>query len=465
MTGLTPEGFLGKRLPQIKAELEAEFRAQFGVDLNTASETVIGQLIGIESEARADTWAALEDVYQSQYPSTASGAALDLIVALNGITRLPALPTTVTGYLTLTVGTIVAAGRKAKDGTNTYTLGGTVTGSALTAHGGVVSVSTVADATDYSVTIGGVTYTHTSGVSATASTILTGLQSEMPVSVTSVLGDTTLTLSYDGPLSITVTSNLTLESVVNTGTFSADVTGPVSLPIGALNEIETPVAGWLSVNNRAAGTVGRDIESDTDLRVRRTASTRLRAVSTVDGILSQLLQTEDVLDARVIENTGTVTDADGVPPQHIWCIVEGGMNADIVDVIFRRKAGGIGTFGDVTDVAFSSVTGEPYLINFGRPTVTPVYIVVNITASASIPTDYIARVRDALVTYGDTLTIGENLILNRLFTPASLAIDDLSFVSSITLGTSPAPVGTANLIAGTDERFQIIAGNIDVLLD
>ena len=465
MTGLTPEGFLGKRLPQIKAELEAEFRAQFGVDLNTASETVIGQLIGIESEARADTWAALEDVYQSQYPSTASGAALDLIVALNGITRLPALPTTVTGYLSLAPGTVVSPGRKAKDGDTTYTLGSTVNSNAIAAHGAVVSVGVVSDSTEYSVFIGAVNYTYTSGTGATDQTILTGLQSVMPADVSSVLTLSDLTLFVAGPLPIVVSVNLTLVGVINVGTFTADTSGPVALPVGALNEIETPVAGWLSVTNRAAGTTGRDIESDADLRVRRTASTRLRAVSTVDGILGQLLRTNAVVDARVIENSSDTVDADGVPPQHIWCIVEGGTSAEIADVIFRRKAGGIGTFGDTSDVAFSEVTGEPYLVNFGRPSVIPAYVVVNVSASGSIPADYIARVRTAIVAYSDTQKIGERLILNRLFTPASLALDELSFVSSIKIGLSPSPSGQSNLIAGTDERFQIAAGNIDVLLD
>lgn len=465
MTGLTVEGFLGKRLPEIKADLEAEFVAQFGVDLNLSSETILGQLIGIESEARSDFWAEIENVYQSQYPSTASGAALDLVVDINGLSRLPALPTTVTGYLTLTVGTLVEAGRKAKDGSTTYTLLDDVTGSASTSHGATIGVDTVADATDYSVTIDGGVYTYTSGVSATVSTILTGLAAAMPVGVTIALGESSLTLSYDGPAPIVVSTNLALSSVVNAGGFECDTTGPVALPIGALDEIETPVAGWSAVTNRAAGTLGRNVENDAELRVRRSESVRLRAVSTVDGITAQLRQTDGVTDAIVYENSGEVTDANGVPRQHIWCIVEGGEASDIADVIYRRKAGGIGTFGDTTALAISEVTGQAFEMRFSRPTVTPVYITVNIEGSASLPTDYIATVREALVAHGEGLEIGENLILNRLYTPSSLAIDDESYVSSITLGTSPSPVGTLNLFASPDERFQIVAENIDVLVN
>ena len=167
----------------------------------------------------------------------------------------------------------------------------------------------------------------------------------------------------------------------------------------------------------------------------------------------------------MVENSGEVTDADGLPPQHIWCIVEGGSDTEIADVIFRRKAGGIGTFGDELELAYSEVTGQPYEIRFSRPVVTPVYITVNIAASTAIPGDYIARVRNALVDFGEEFGIGENLILNRLFTPASLVIDERSYVSSVTLGTVQNPADTDNLIADTNQRFQIVAGNINVLLD
>ncbi|QDP66987.1 MAG: putative baseplate protein J [Prokaryotic dsDNA virus sp.] len=465
MTGLTAEGFLSKRLPEIKQELEQEFRDQFGTDLNFSPETIIGQLIGIESEAFAETWALLEDIYQSQYPGSASGNSLDLLVALNGIERLLALPTTVIGYLTVTIGTTVPAGSRAKDGAQTYTLQGSVTGATATAYGATISVGSVANATDYTVTIDGVNYTVTSDASATESEILTALGAAIPVDQVEDISEGVLTLTFADMRSVSTSVNLSIDTVVATGTFQADETGPIALPIGSLDEIETPIVGWQAVTNRAAGTLGRNVETDGELRVRRDESVRLRAISTIDGIAAQLRQTDDVLDALVVENSGEVTDADGLPPQHIWCIVEGGSDTEIADVIFRRKAGGIGTFGDELELAYSEVTGQPYEIRFSRPVVTPVYITVNIAASTAIPGDYIARVRNALVDFGEEFGIGENLILNRLFTPASLVIDERSYVSSVTLGTVQNPADTDNLIADTNQRFQIVAGNINVLLD
>ncbi len=92
--GLTPAGFNAKRLADIKVELENAFIAQFG-DINLDPQSVFGQIIGVEAKSFADIWENLEDVYFSQYPNSASGVALDNVVQLNGISRLPATQTSV----------------------------------------------------------------------------------------------------------------------------------------------------------------------------------------------------------------------------------------------------------------------------------------------------------------------------------------------------------------------------------
>jgi uncharacterized phage protein gp47/JayE len=464
MTAVTPEGFVGKRLPQLKGELEAAFREQFGADLNIAPETVVGQLIGIESEARAVTWADLEDVYQSQYPLTATGVSLDRVVDLNGIERLPARPTAVQAVLLMTPATVLTAGRKARNGQELYTLQGQVTATADAAHGAVVTVGAVQNATEYRITVGGADYTITSDSDATGQEILTALQAALPGGFVTVLTTTALRFSFAGPQSVAVSANLAIQSLEMVGQFQADEPGPSVLPVGALNQIETPVAGWLSVVNRVSGTMGRARETDPELRIRRERSVRLQAVGTLDGISANIRQLPGVLDVAARENSGTVTDGDGVPPQHLWIIVEGGAAADIARAIYTRKAGGIGTFGSEVEQVTSEETGQQFAIRFDRPDITPVYIRVTIQASPLLPADYVARVRQALVQYGETLGIGDPIIRNRLFTPAGAALDAASFIDEVLLDVSSPPAGTSNLIAATDERFQIIAGNIDVLL-
>lgn len=111
--GVTPQGFNAMRLEDVRQELENLFVAEFG-DVNLDPQSVIGQLIGIYSKVLADDWENLQDVYESQYPNSASGVSLDNVVQLNGLTRLPALRTAVIGSATGVPGTLIPAGSLAR---------------------------------------------------------------------------------------------------------------------------------------------------------------------------------------------------------------------------------------------------------------------------------------------------------------------------------------------------------------
>ena len=110
--GLTTSGFNRKRLVDIKDDIETALKAVFGENIDLQSESVFGQFVGILSEALADQWESQEDVYNSQYPNTASGTSLSNVVLLNGITRLAAQKATFETDPTLSgvSGTLVPAG-------------------------------------------------------------------------------------------------------------------------------------------------------------------------------------------------------------------------------------------------------------------------------------------------------------------------------------------------------------------
>lgn len=111
--GLTPAGFLAMRLADVKQALEDAFIGEFS-DINLDPQSVAGQQVGVFSKAFADMWENLEDVYFSQYPNSASGIALDNVVQLNGITRLPATQTSVIATLDGLEGTFIPAGTQAR---------------------------------------------------------------------------------------------------------------------------------------------------------------------------------------------------------------------------------------------------------------------------------------------------------------------------------------------------------------
>lgn len=467
MSGLTSAGFVAKRTPELKVELEQLLIDYFGsVNLNPAS--VFGQIVGLTVEQQADFWNRLEEVYWSQYPTTASGVNLDRVVALNGLVRLPAAPTTVLAVVSGTAGTLLSAGRIATNSQTgeQYALVDTVTISAANSVGAELNVISVVDNTNYWIALNAITYTYNSGASATKISILNGLKAALPGYVTAVVtgsGDNArLDISYDTPQTITVSARITGPRISTYATFAATRPGPQQLGVGALDTITTPISGWAGVTNRGPGTVGRNEETDEELRARRSESLRLGGSNTLDAITTRLRQIPGVLTQRVVVNNTNSTNGEGIPGHSIRAIVEGGTNAEIADVLFNYVAAGIGYYGAITVDVLSAVTGTTFPVKFDRPTNVPFYVTVTVDDSVNTPVDIVAAVREALTAFAADYTIAEPVLYTRLFSPINTVIGEGAFVTDLRIGLAATPTGTSNLTPDPDERFVLPAENIQV---
>ncbi len=115
--------------------------------------------------------------------------------------------------------------------------------------------------------------------------------------------------SPSAPFSCNVGLNLDVIAQASPFIFLADDFGPIPLPANTLTFIQTPIAGWISINNSIAGVTGRFIETDAELRIRRANSIKLLAAATVEAIRAGLLQkVTGVTSALVFENR-TLTQA------------------------------------------------------------------------------------------------------------------------------------------------------------
>ena len=469
MAGLTPEGFVPKRTAELKIELEARLVEGFGA-INLNPESLFGQLVGLWTEQLADLWARSEQTYQSQYPGMATGINLDRAASINGITRLRAAPTSVVATVGGVQGTVLSVGRlvSATNGA-TYELAEDVTIDATQSVGARISVSTVVDNTDYSVTLGPTTYTYNSGPSATAESILTNLAELLPVEVrhalTAGVGGTWLDLEYNAQRSIAVGTRLVLEAVLVYADFENTQTGALELPIGILNSIQTPVAGWESVTNWTEGSLGREVETDQELRLRRSRSLRLTGSNTLDSIRSALAQLPGVLSFRVTANNGTATDSEGTPRQQIWAIVDGGASEDVAQVLYDRVAAGIGFRGAQLVNVVSPTNRQAFPIRFDRPTNVPFYVTVTVQSSVNTPTEAINLIRRALVDYAnENLDIGDPVLYTRLFSAINPVIGEDAYVSALTIGEAPDPLGVTNIVAEPNERFVLTAERVQVFV-
>lgn len=119
--------------------------------------------------------------------------------------------------------------------------------------------------------------------------------------------DHTMTITandVDLPFSCSVGLNLSVIYQASPITFVAQNFGPIACPVGSLDTIGTPIAGWNTITNLKAGVTGRFVETDAELRIRRRNSIKLLGAGTVESITAGLLQkVPGVTSATVFENT------------------------------------------------------------------------------------------------------------------------------------------------------------------
>ncbi len=470
MAGLSAEGFVPKRTAELKLELEALISANFGA-VNLNPESVFGQLVGIVVGQQADLWARLEQVYRSQYPGMAQSVNLDRVASLNGITRLAAAPTSVVAVVTGSDGAILPAGKLvAAENGSTYALSGPVSIDADISVGAKISITSVVDNTNYSITLGATTYTYNSGPDATAGSILANLAALMVLvlddsEVSDGAGGNWLRLDYSAQQLIAVGARMQILELSVYADFEGTETGAIELPARTLTTIQTPTAGWSAVTNRTEGTLGRDTETDEELRLRRERSLRLTGSNTLDAIRSALSELPGVLSMRVVANNGGSTDGEGTPRQSLWAVVDGGLPEQIAQVLYERVAAGIRYRGNISVDVISPTNGQAFTVKFDRPTNVPYYVTVTVVRSDSTPTQIIDLVRAAVVDYSNAeFGIGEDVLYSRLFSPINAVIGDGAYVQALTIGVAEGPTGTTNLDADPDERFILTEGRVQVFV-
>lgn len=147
--GVTAAGFVRKRLADVKSEMEQAYRDTFGNGVDLSDASPFGQMIAIHSERESLLWELAEDVYNSQYPDTATGVSLDNAIAFTGHRRKGKTKSRVQATFTGTAATVIPkdfvvyvdgnpSARFLTEGPLTIGVGGTVTGWMVAAEAGAV---------------------------------------------------------------------------------------------------------------------------------------------------------------------------------------------------------------------------------------------------------------------------------------------------------------------------------------
>lgn len=165
-----------------------------------------------------------------------------------------------------------------------------------------------------------------------------------------------------------------LVSGANVLEFISLVAGKVETTVNTLTNIVTITLGVISANNpTSAISTGVNEETDANLRIRRQQSVSLPSIGYLDGLIGALRNIDNVTDVAVYENDTSTTDINGIPGHSIWCVVDGGTNADIANVIYIKRNAGCGMYGAIT-VTIIQVNGIAFAVKFDRPDYEDLYI-------------------------------------------------------------------------------------------
>lgn len=245
-------------------------------------------------------------------------------------------------------------------------------------------------------------------------------------------------------------------------TATCQTIGEITALPDTITSISTPTAGWTSVTNAAAATVGNAVETDSELRTRQRLSVSRPSMNLLAGTISAIAALEEVTRHNVIENPTNTEDIHGTPPHSITCVVEGGDDEDVAEEIWLNRGLGVYTNGDVIIDVTDPITGVITPIRFYRPEYIPIYATVMIYPLDGYTTATSDAIKQAIVDYLNALQIGADVTISALYAAAMAVTEDLynpSFsILDITIAGIPSPQESIDI---TILYNQVASGNIN----
>lgn len=377
----------GMHVPEyadIRQALIDGFKQIFGADIYLGEDSMDYQMIALFADMMDDIGSLAINAYNSRNPDFASGAALDLLLPLNGISRLAATYSTVTLTISGAESTVIPAGSKAMDANGKLWV--LLQAVQIAAGGSVTAAARCADR------------------------------------------------------------------------------GAVYALSGSITQIYTPLAGWQSVTNAADAIPGRNEESDAEVRERRALSVTNNAAAIMEAMVGSLAAISGVLKLRVYENDAATEDANGIPAHSICAVVSGGEDADIAEVLFKKKAPGCGTFG-TTSESVEDVYGNANTINFMRPTSVHVKVAITVKSLSGYGDAVAALIKEAVIAHviaqdiGQTVSAG--LMWGEVLSANAGRVSPAFVPTAIQVGATSESLG-AEMVLGFDELAVCESADITI---
>lgn len=478
--GLTPQGPNIKRLDVILEEMHDRLSKKWGVNTRQNPESFMNHLLTNIGDAVAELWEFGEDVYHSQYPSTAEGTSLDNAAQYGGSTRETAAKSNYPIHCTGTDGTTLTAGTMISSTTNPTTFLSITDDKQITRSAfnrAQIKVASLGVDDVYTVALNGAVYSF-EPTSATAVDILKGLAA--------VIKDETFTVSVDEEEELLVleavdttstnvlvlSENLTTQTVTSIITFGTVETGDILIPNGVITNIVKADAGLLEVVNLNGYIAGRDEEKDTEFRQSYADKIFNRSTMMLESIRSAILnKVQGVQSVAPYENPSHEWDEYGRPPHSIEIVVDGGDSVEIAKQILEKKAGGINTYGE-TAVVLAGEYDEDITIRFNRPTIVYTWYRLGIMLSKTqpIPPNYVDLLREVILEKMDAINAGKDVIPQEFVSELYKACSGITYIDVALCGTTdsslkPTEYNSRSLEITARQRAHTSESMIEVVID
>jgi len=425
--GLTEKGFVAKPFAVILEEERQAWKATFGYEIDTSTDTPEGAYIGVQAAKLVQLWEMMEGLYAAGDADTASGIYLDRLVSFVNVERKAAEATQVYAALWGDEGTELKAGHLSKMSStgDHFALQGDVVVNRERLLGFGVKIIELAAGT-YTLSIDGRIISYSSEEEEDEESIQEGLLAAIEETFPDIFeavnnggdgleihvkaGIVPFVLFCDDP-------KIKIVSLGALGIYRAIVAGALFVSIGSLDKIVSNVSGIESIVNYASGITGREKESDAELRIEKN-SRQKQASGNELAIKNEIEKIPGVMYCRVYSNR-TMVPIEGRPAKSYEAIVVGGIDQKIAETIFEKGPGGIEPFGS-TIVRLKDSQGFPWDIGFSRPQNKYVWVMIAIQKNLeeTFPANGIELIKNNIDTWAaEEQGVGVDIIYQKLNKP------------------------------------------------
>lgn len=330
----------------------------------------------------------------------------------------------------------------------------------------------------YSIVVNGDVYSYTAlvgddvaDVHAAIGALMTADTNKTFTFTDTVQGSTRIfTITADTTPTISVSSGTTEIKITQVKVYfyaEAVETGAKLIEAGFIDSLVTPLLGVISTSNDSSYLLGREEETDVELR-RRAASGPLTAgAGTIPAIEQRILtNVPNVTLARVIENTETPpVDAEGRPIYSFELLVDGGfLEEDLVEELWEVKPAGVPTHGTITATVLDS-GGVARVVKYSRPATVDIEVEVDyeIYNEEDNIVDRELLIKEAILEAINSLSLGKDVIVGRLFAPVYAKVPSGLGSLVIRAKNKTVPGFTTNKVAiGATSYARIVIGDVVV---